>query len=65
MNNKLIRIKGVMDLTGLARSTVYKYISLGHFPKPVKHSTRSVAWVESEITEWINDCIKRRDEEEF
>ncbi|MFS8173557.1 helix-turn-helix transcriptional regulator [Vreelandella titanicae] len=63
MSNRLIRIKDVMERTGLARSTVYKYISLGQFPHPAKLGTRAVAWVESEIDTWINDSIKRRDED--
>ncbi|SNY97901.1 AlpA family transcriptional regulator [Halomonas sp. hl-4] len=61
MSMKLIRIKDVMERTGLARSTIYKYISLGQFPQPIKLGTRAVAWVESEIDVWINDSIKRRD----
>ncbi|ASK21097.1 helix-turn-helix transcriptional regulator [Halomonas sp. N3-2A] len=61
MSMKLIRIKDVMERTGLARSTIYKYISLGQFPQPIKLGTRAVAWVESEIEAWINDSIKRRD----
>jgi prophage regulatory protein len=63
MSMKLIRIRDVMDRTGLARSTVYKYISLGQFPQSIKLGTRAVAWVESEIDTWINDSIKRRDED--
>ncbi|WP_208858464.1 helix-turn-helix transcriptional regulator [Vreelandella nigrificans] len=62
MSMKLIRIKDVMERTGLARSTIYKYISLGQFPPSIKLGTRAVAWVESEIEAWINDSIKRRDE---
>lgn len=63
MSMKLIRIKEVMNRTGLARSTVYKYISQGQFPQSLKLGTRAVAWVESEIDTWINDSIKRRDED--
>ncbi|WP_417420716.1 helix-turn-helix transcriptional regulator [Halomonas sp.] len=63
MSMKLIRVKGVMERTGLARSTIYKYISLGQFPQPIKLGTRAVAWVESEIDTWINDSIKRRDDD--
>ncbi|MGQ7262921.1 helix-turn-helix transcriptional regulator [Vreelandella sp. V005] len=63
MSVKLIRIKAVMERTGLARSTIYKYISLGQFPQPIKLGTRAVAWVESEIDTWINDSIRRRDED--
>lgn len=64
MSNKLIRIKDVMDRTGLARSTVYKYISLGQFPQPIKLGTRAVAWVEREVEAWICESIQRRDEQE-
>ncbi|MGI2204539.1 AlpA family transcriptional regulator [Shewanella oncorhynchi] len=46
---KLIRLKDVIDTTGLARSTIYKYIDKGIFPKAVTLGGRAVAWVESEI----------------
>jgi prophage regulatory protein len=62
MSNRLIRIKDVMDRTGLARSTVYKYISLGQFPQPIKLGTRAVAWVEREVEAWICESIERRDQ---
>lgn len=61
MSMKLIRIKDVMDRTGLGRSTVYKYMNLGLFPKSVNLTSRAVAWVESEVEEWIQQNIERRD----
>lgn len=57
-NIKLIRLKDVIDTTGLARSTIYKYVDKGIFPKAVKLGSRSVAWVESEVQEWILASIK-------
>jgi len=63
MNMKLIRIKEVMNRTGLARSTIYKYISEERFPQPTKLGPRTVAWVESEIENWINSLISQRDGE--
>lgn len=60
-NIKLIRIKDVIDTTGLARSTIYKYVDKGIFPKAVKLGSRSVAWVESEVQEWILERIAQRD----
>ncbi|MCE8052532.1 AlpA family transcriptional regulator [Halomonas daqingensis] len=60
---KLIRIKEVMDRTGLGRSTVYKYMNLGLFPKPIKLGTRAVAWVECEVVAWIQLGIECRDGE--
>jgi len=58
---RLIKLKNVMDLTGLGRSTVYKHIASGDFPKPVPLGTRAVAWVEDEVQEWILDKIEQRD----
>ena len=49
----LIRREEVTRRTGLARSTIYKWIDLGEFPKPIKITERSSAWLESEIDEWI------------
>lgn len=59
---KLIKLKAVMDCTGLARSTVYKFIAEDRFPKPVKLGVRMVAWVESEIQQWIQDKIEHREQ---
>ncbi|VEF26302.1 Predicted transcriptional regulator [Shewanella baltica] len=60
-NIKLIRLKDVIDSTGLARSTIYKYIDKGIFPKAVTLGGRAVAWVESEVQEWILERIELRD----
>ena len=57
---RLIKLKDVMHNTGLARSTIYKYISEGNFPKPVSLGERAVAWVEGEVQEWILDKIEQR-----
>ncbi|MGZ9899303.1 helix-turn-helix transcriptional regulator [Shewanella gaetbuli] len=58
---RLIKLKEVMDCTGLSRSTVYKYIEEGCFPKSVCLGTRAVAWVESEVHDWIMQRIEERD----
>lgn len=58
---RIIRLKEVIDLTGLARSTIYKYIGEGAFPKPVSLGDRCVGWVNSEIHEWILARIEERD----
>ncbi len=59
---RLIRLKEVMNVTGLARATVYKYIKQSQFPASVSLGDRAVAWVESEVEEWILDKIEERDE---
>ncbi|MGV6476496.1 helix-turn-helix transcriptional regulator [Azotobacter vinelandii] len=58
---KIIRLKDVIDSTGIARSTIYKLIGEGAFPKPIPLVGRSVGWVESEVHEWIRGRIAQRD----
>ncbi|WP_423360300.1 helix-turn-helix transcriptional regulator [Pseudomonas citronellolis] len=58
---RIIRLKEVMDLTGLARSTVYKYIAASEFPVPVSLGERCVGWLESEIQDWILARVAERD----
>ena len=54
---RILRLKDVMTKTGLARSTVYKNINAGTFPRPIGLGGRSVGWIESDVDEWINQRI--------
>lgn len=58
---RIVRLKVVINLTGLGRSTIYKYVSENGFPKPVALGLRCVGWVESEVHEWILARIGERD----
>lgn len=54
---RLIKLKEVMTRTALCRSSIYKKMSEGTFPKRVSLGGRAVAWVESEVLDWIEDII--------
>lgn len=58
---RIIRLSEVLVSTGLARSTVYKYVADGSFPKPVSLGDRAVGWVENEVQEWVLARIAERD----
>ena len=51
----------VMLHTGLGRSSIFKFIAAGTFPKPVPLGDRAVGWVKSEIEDWIMNKIADRD----
>ena len=61
MTARLIRIKEVISKTGLTRSRIYQYIGEDKFPASVSLGGRSVAWVESEVDQWIENVISQRD----
>jgi prophage regulatory protein len=50
---RLLRLKEVVRIVGLSRSTVYAYERDGKFPKHRNLGPRSVAWLDTEIHEWI------------
>lgn len=51
--DRIIRLKTVINRSGLSRSTVYRKISEGTFPPKVKLSLNGVGWRESELNRWI------------
>lgn len=58
---KFIRIKEVLNCTGLSRSVLYAKVADGTFPQSVPLSGTTVAWLESEILQWIESRIQERD----
>ncbi len=63
---QLLSIKDVGNCTGLSRSTIYEITNEKSFrydptfPKKVQLTQIRVAWVASEIAEWINTKISER-----
>lgn len=43
----------VERITGLGRSCLYKLMTNGRFPRPLKISPRAVRWPEAEIRKWV------------
>ena len=50
---QLLRITEVMARTTLSKRTIYRKMNEGTFPKSRRINNRTIAWVESEIEEWI------------
>lgn len=50
---RFLRLREVLHRTGLGRSTVYRWMDEGRFPKSVRLGGRSVAWIEHEIDDWL------------
>lgn len=56
-----LRLPDVKKATSLARTTIYRLISQGKFPKPIKLTERSVAWCAAEIESWMAARIALRE----
>ncbi|GLX65533.1 DNA-binding protein [Proteus vulgaris] len=53
----LIRLPEVQRRTGYGKAWIYKLINAGKFPQSVKIGTRSIAFIESEVDEWVASKI--------
>lgn len=53
--DRIIRIKSVLERTGLSRSTLYRKIQHGSFPRQIAISTRCAGWRESAVNEWMKN----------
>ncbi|WP_324738097.1 AlpA family transcriptional regulator [Pseudoalteromonas sp. CuT4-3] len=58
---RLIKLKEVIEKTSLGRSTIYEFMTDGRFPKQVSLGAKSVAWLESEVDDWIMERIGERE----
>ena len=50
---KILRLRQVLDLTGLSRSTLYQYMQNQQFTIQVRLWPNIVGWVEDEVVDWI------------
>lgn len=55
--DRLIRLPEVEAMTGCKKSTIYTLLAQKRFPRPVRLSSRMVAWSEMAVLRWVQDRI--------
>ena len=62
---RYLRLRDVCERVGVGASTIYKMMATGAFPKQVKLSLRTAAWIESEVVLFVPDArIAEREQPE-
>ncbi len=62
---RILRLKQVLEITGLSRSTVYDLLNPksprhdASFPRSIQLTQSSVGWIASEINAWIESRIEQ------
>lgn len=56
--SRLQRLSTVLDRVPLSKTEIYRRIGAGEFPKPISIGVRAVAWLESDIDEYIQKLAK-------
>ncbi|EMM6764535.1 AlpA family transcriptional regulator [Pluralibacter gergoviae] len=57
MSQSLIRFDEVQKRTGYSKAWIYRLLKENRFPQSVKIGSRAIAFIESEVDEWINQRI--------
>ena len=68
---RLIRLPEVLSRTGYGRTSIYRKMEEGTFPKCLKlgppmedltqFDSRAIAWIENEVDQWVDSRIEARD----
>lgn len=53
--DRYIRIKELATILGIGKSTIYRLVKDGKFPKQIKLTERTAVWKLSAINSWIKD----------
>lgn len=59
MATTILRLPDVKKRTGLSRSAIYLLVKNGEFPAPVRLGARTVGWLDGEVTDWLEERIKK------
>ena len=69
--HRFIRLNEVMSRTGYGRTSIYRKMKDGSFPKSLKlggppkdpsiFDSSAVGWIEDEVDQWVEDRIEGRD----
>ena len=69
--HRFIRLNEVLSRTGYGRTSIYRKMEDGSFPRSIKlggppvdpeaFDSRAVAWIENEVEQWIDSMIEGRD----
>lgn len=56
----VIRLKAVLERTGLSRATIYRLMKVGEFPHCFKLGKTASGWLETEVSAWIDERASAR-----
>ena len=55
---KILKAKAVAECTSISVAHLRRMVKAGKFPKPMKISECRSGWLESEVLDWISQCVK-------
>lgn len=60
--SRLLPTHAVLDRIAISRTQLYRLINAGQFPKPLPVGQHRVAFLESEVSAWIDEKARLREQ---
>ena len=57
---RFLRVRDVLEMTGMSRSFIYAQMAEGIFPKQIHLAARTIVWNEREVVQWMEDRMASR-----
>ena len=57
--DRLLRLSEVETIIGCKKSSIYRMMNEGKFPKGISYSERLVVWPETIVLQWVQDVINQ------
>ena len=59
MSSAILRVPAVCERTSLSRSTLYRLIQAGEFPRPIELSPGRVGFPVETVDSWLDERVER------
>lgn len=56
---RILKIKEVAERTSISGSHIRRLSRDGKFPKPIPLTENRSGWLESDVDEWIGECLRK------
>ena len=57
--DRFLKAKEVAQLTSISIPHIRRLARAGKFPEPIPLTENRIAWLESDVNEWISECIRK------
>ena len=57
--DRFLKAKEVAQLTSISIPHIRRLAREGKFPEPIARTENRSAWLESDVNEWISECIRK------
>lgn len=56
---RILRLPEVLELVGISRATLHRWVKTGIFPQPLDLGPRSMGWPSTDYDDWIKSRRRR------